>query len=156
MKTSVLVVSSIFALICSAANWHSLSVYEKAHSTTKVDWNGAGIIILLSIVLLFFLTRSIYKSIRVCLDKGIRIPRRIKFINWGPCLLLAPMIMIGWGASSSETLSGGILYTHSFGYGSETSFYAVFVAALTILAYQLAAGLYQYRSKTEQGAAANP
>jgi hypothetical protein len=155
MSNTTIAISSAFAVLCAAANWNSTSIYKKATSTTTINIDGAQLIILICAIILFFLIRSIYKSIRICLDQGIRIPKQIKFIDWAPCLLLTPMF-VSWGYSSSETTPEGFLHSYSYGYGSQMSSYALIVAALTILTFQVTAGFSMYRDKTEQGAAANP
>lgn len=150
MKTSIVAASSLFALFCSAINWHYLTVSEKAKGITRLNLDGASIVLILCIILLIFLTRSIYKSIRICLDQQTRIPKGVKFINSEPCLLLLPMILITWNSSSSTTSAEGVLKTVSYGYGSTLSLYAAVAAALAILAYQLAVGIYPYRRHASQ------
>jgi hypothetical protein len=150
MKISIVAVSTVFALFCSAINWHHLTITEKPNGITRMNMDGASVVLVLCIILLTFLTLSIYKTIRICLDQQIRIPKSMKFINSEPCLLLIPMILISWNSSNSTTSAEGVLKTVSYGYGSTLSLYAAVAAALTVLAYQLAVGIYPYRRHASQ------
>jgi hypothetical protein len=149
-----IIACSVFAILCAAANWHYTSTLKAEHSTTTIKIDGASLIIIFCAISLFFIFRSIYKLIRVCLDRGIRIPEKVKFIEWGPCVFLLPML-ITWEFQSSQDTPQGLL-TYSYGYGSTFSAFALIAAVITIAAYQVSIGLRRYKMQTEQGAAANP
>lgn len=141
MKSPIL--SCALALAAVAANWQSVKVYEYATRTTKISLDGAGFIVLFCIAALLFLSRGLYKQIRHCLDQGIRIPYETRLIQFWPCLLLLPLL-VRWSGSYSESTQEGARLTHSFGYGSDLSAYALLLCALTIIVFQFYKGVAQF------------
>jgi hypothetical protein len=141
MKSTLL--SCALALAAVAANWQSVKVYESAARTTQISLDGAGFIVLFCIVALVFLSRGLYKQIRHCLDQGIRIPHQARFIQFWPCFLLVPLL-VRWSSSYSETTPEGARLTHSYGYGSDLSAYALLLCVLTIIVFQFYKGVAQF------------
>jgi len=128
------------AALVSAVNWEYSTVTKTGNLTTSTAFDGAGFVVLAGVIALFFLSRSIYKSLRFCLDKGIRVPSSIRFFNFWPCAFLVPML-VHFQVSSTQTLSSGETITHSKGYGSDLTTQAIILTVLTIAAIQFSSGL---------------
>jgi hypothetical protein len=138
MKAPIL--SAAFAAFVVAANWHSTTIYERTHGTTRTSFDGAGLVVICCLVALLFFSHSIYRSFRLCLERGIRIPLSVQLIRFWPCLLLTPLLL-RYSVSITAPNSAGVIVTHDWGFGSDFSVYALVLAAITIAAFQLRLGL---------------
>lgn len=143
MKTAL--ITTIFATLVVAGNWHYEKTIVVAHGSTRVSFDGAALAILVSLVAGFLLARASYRIVRACLDSRIRIPRRSKFVDWTPCCLLG-FLLFHWGTISTQSLPGSAVgeMKIAWGYGSDLSFYALILAASAIVLYQIHAGLSAY------------
>jgi hypothetical protein len=137
---NVNVLCSAFAIAVVAVNWYSTTITTTAAHTTRIELDGAGLVVVCCIIALFFLTRSIYKRIRICLEEGIRISSSVRLLHLWPCLLLLPLLVHS-SSSYTDNGPGGAIITHIRGFGSDQSAEALFLAALTIAAWQFSSGL---------------
>lgn len=137
---------ALFATAAVVLNWH----YTKTsvHEGTTISWNidGAALISLFCIVALFFLGRRVYRQIRLLLETGTRVSSGIRFIDWGSCAILL-LLLIRIGGSYGITNTQGWNVSVGYGYGSDASFLAMILAAATIVAYQIHAGLLAFTER---------
>ena len=141
MKTNL--ASCGFALLVVGLNWHSTTTVQSDAGTTRTTFDGAGFVCVFCLAALFFLSRSIYKGCRRCLDEGIRVPFSAQLLNLWPCLLLLLMLgcsLVGYTHSAID----GTITTVQQGFGSDQSALALVLAVLTIVAFQFRSRLLPY------------
>ena len=134
------------AIFCSCMNWHFMTKTQfTTENSTEGGFDGPMLIIFVGIIMILLNVRSIYKSMRLCLDKGIRISKETKLTTWEPCIWLLPMSMhIQYSAPSTYSTVGVVSHSYSWSYGTNLSPLAAVLALVAILTSQLSKMLWTF------------
>lgn len=125
----------VFAVLALLSNWEYTVKYDRpvgllSHSIQPLVW-----LFLVAIVAMpVFLVRS-YRLLRMCLARGVMIPREKKFIQWWPCVLLIPLLF-HVQYSSVGFARDGAMWTGTFIYGPDSSGAAFVTCILLFILYQ--------------------
>jgi hypothetical protein len=128
----------VFAVLIDLTNWKWNFQFE--HSSVSGD--QPALVVCLALIISFFLVIWSYRLIRLCLDRGIRIPKSHRFVDWRPCVLLLPL-MFHVAGNGASTTAKGVPYTWSYSYGSDLTGLSFCASVFLICLYQWYAGLKQ-------------
>ncbi|XHR27933.1 MAG: hypothetical protein ACFUZC_18635 [Chthoniobacteraceae bacterium] len=138
--------STLFAAFLVVTNWHwtRTVVHNHNHSSTTVNLAGAGIGVVICIVGLIVYSRRLYRLLRDLLDRGTRVPAKVKFVSAGPMFILFLLFLLPSYSRTSSIPAGEITTTTTFGYGSGASGFLIILAVLLLTVYQFYRGLKEY------------
>lgn len=137
----------LFAVALVALNWHLSRTIQRPNTSTTWNVDGAGICLIVCVILLIPLAIRLYRLLRSLLDHQVRIPRDAKLVWWSDLICLLPLLArFSYAYSeSASTPDGGFITTkRDYGYGSDLAEPLMAVAAVLILGYQAYSVLREY------------
>jgi len=131
----------IFAAIVVLTNWNYTIKFNRPVGLTSLGGDFVVLPLVVAFIAAAFLLVRSYRFLRICLARGVTIPRERKFVDWRPCVLLFPLLIHYAGGTAVGIAHDGAAYTRTFSYGSDASPAALIASVLFIALYQFHAGL---------------
>jgi len=130
----------IFSVFADLTNWGYKIDFNRHTGLTSWHVDLTALPMLIAFIALPFLFVRTYRLMRICFDRGVKIPKEKKFIDWRPCLLLYPLVC-HIADSAIGFAPDGAMYTRMFSYGTDSSFLTLMASVLLIVLYQFYAAL---------------
>jgi hypothetical protein len=124
-------------------NWSIGNHYDRTNGTTftGVDLRGFGLLV--SAVATYMITKRIWKTIRLYLDQGIRIPSTTRLLgDWTYLILLIPLF-VTYSSTSYSTATDGAGVETKFVYGEGISWVTFIFSSISIMLFQVLSKLKQ-------------
>jgi hypothetical protein len=141
------VASTIFAILVAVTNWHYMRSVVSERSTYKLDIAGSALTILFCLGAIFFIGRALYQLVRKFLSQGVIVPQHIRLVDWSPCLFLLPLLLRVSGGFTESTTHGDRI-SIQWGYGSDSSIYALLFSVFVIALFQVYSNLSRFDTTT--------
>jgi len=128
--------SLIFAGVAVLTNWSYVVKHERQSGLVSINIQFVGLPLFVCLIAAPILLWRIYRMVRDYLSDGVRIPKKERFVDWSPCILLL-VLLFHWSNISTGIAADGAVITRTLSYGSEAS-------GATLIASVILIGLFQF------------